>query len=154
MKRANLIKSKDYIVSTIQLALLNMIGNYKKKKKLKDYQLANELGVSKGYVSQLLNATFDLKISKVVDLALACNKMPLIYFVDMDEFIRRDAEDKTFAIFPVIRPRDIVYEDQVYTTGPTNNTSLTGEFDHDKNIKFSASLSPIEVNSEHSSLLS
>ncbi len=154
MKRANLLKSKDYIVSTIQLALLNLIGDYKKKKKLKDYQLANELGVSKGYVSQLLNATFDHKISKVVDLALACNKMPLIYFVDLDEFIRQDADDKVFAIFPVIRPRDIMYEDHVYTADPINNTALSGEFDHDQHGQFSTVLSSIEINSEHTSLLS
>jgi len=73
MNREELLSTKEYVVSQIQLNLLNLIGDYKKKNKLKDFQLADELGVSKGYVSQLLNVTFDHKISKLVDLALACD---------------------------------------------------------------------------------
>ena len=107
MKRENLVKSREYIISQIQLNLLNLIGTYKENKKLKDYQLAEELGVSKGYVSQILHATFDHKISKIVDLALACNAMPLIYFVDLEQFVNDDARDKVYALVPVARPKKI-----------------------------------------------
>ncbi len=107
MKRESLLRSKEYAVSQIQLNLLNLIVKYKKNKNLKDYQLAEELGVSKGYVSQILHATFDHKISKVVDLALACNVMPLIYFVDMDKFIKDDARDKEYVLVPVLRRKNL-----------------------------------------------
>ena len=112
MTREDLLQSKEYVVSQIQLGLLNVIGDYKKKNNLKDFQLADKLKVSKAYVSQLLNVTFDHKISKVVDLALACNKMPLIYFVDLEEFIRKDSEDKIYNIFPITRPKNVTYEIQ------------------------------------------
>jgi hypothetical protein len=101
MKRESLLRSKEYAVAQIQLSLLNLIARYKKNKNLKDYQLADELGVSKGYVSQILHATFDHKISKVVDLALACNVMPLIYFVDLDKFVKDDSRDKEYILTPV-----------------------------------------------------
>ena len=107
MKRENLIKSREYAISQIQLSLLDLIGKYKKNKSLKDYQLAEELGVSKGYVSQILHATFDHKISKVADLALACNVMPIIYFVDMDQFIKNDARNKEYILVPVTRRKDL-----------------------------------------------
>jgi transcriptional regulator with XRE-family HTH domain len=107
MKRENLVKSKEYVVSQIQLSLLNLIAKYKENKNLKDYQLAEELGVSKGYVSQILHATFDHKISKIVDLALACNTIPLIYFIDLEQFVKDDARDKVYELTPVTRQKRI-----------------------------------------------
>ena len=107
MKRENLVKSREYIISQIQLNLLSLIGTYKESKNLKDYQLAEKLGVSKGYVSQILHATFDHKISKIVDLALACHVIPLIYFVDLEQFVKDDARDKVYVLVPVARPKKI-----------------------------------------------
>lgn len=109
MKRENLIKSREYLISKIQLGVLNLIGNYKDKKKLKDYQLAEELGVSKGYVSQILNASVDHKISKVVDLSLSCDAVPLIFFVPIDEYLKTDLQDKIYEIIPVHRPISVTF---------------------------------------------
>lgn len=108
-KREKLLRNREYVVSQMQLNLLNLIGNYKDKKKLKDYQLAEKLGVSKGYISQVLNATYDHKLSKIADLSLAFNAMPLLYFVDLDTFIEEDANGKYYEIFPTIRPEPIVF---------------------------------------------
>ena len=110
MNREELLRNKEYVVSQIQLTLLNLIGNYQQKNNLKDFQLADELGVSKSYISQLLNVTFDHKISKLVDLALACNTMPLVHFVDLNEFIQNDRQDKVYEIFPIPRVQGITYE--------------------------------------------
>ena len=109
MKRERLLRSKDYIVAKMQLALLNLIGDYKDKKKLKDYELAKQLGVSKGYVSQILNATYDHKLSKVADLALATNNIPLLFFVDVDKFIKDDAENKFYELWAMPKNEDILF---------------------------------------------
>jgi transcriptional regulator with XRE-family HTH domain len=111
MKREELITSKAYIVSDIQLKLLNLIENYMEQKGINRNELSMELGVTKGYVSQLLNVSFDHKISKLVDLALSCGKVPLVYFVDKDRLIEDDANDKTYEVFPVIRPIDTTYKE-------------------------------------------
>jgi transcriptional regulator with XRE-family HTH domain len=116
-KREELLRNREYVVSQMQLSLLNLVGNYKDQNKVKDYQLAKKLGVSKGYVSQLLNATSDHKLSKIAELALACNTMPLLYFVDLDTFIKEDAEDKYFELFPTVRKQGITYEIKNSTPG-------------------------------------
>src|SRR5688572_28376066 len=107
MKREKLITSEEYVVSGIQLKLLNLIEDYMKKHNLNRKELADELKVTKGYVSQLLNVSYDHKISKLVSLALSCNKMPLFYFVDRDTFIKNDAKDMIYELQPMVRPRDM-----------------------------------------------
>ena len=41
-------------------------------------QLAEHLGVTKGYVTQLLNGDYDHKLSKLVELSLKCGYVPKI----------------------------------------------------------------------------
>ena len=55
-------------------------------------QLAEYLGCSKGYVSQLLNGNFDHKISKLVEVSLAIGKAPNIEFTDISEYILENDE--------------------------------------------------------------
>ncbi len=107
MKRKELITSKEYVQASIQLNLLNLIEKYMEKKKLKRIELSKELKVSKGYVSQVLNGSYDHKISKLVDLS--CNAMPLLFFVDLNKFVEDDANDKIYEIMPMQRPKAITY---------------------------------------------
>ena len=53
-------------------------------------QLAQHLGVSKGYVSQLLNGDYDHKLSKFIELAIAFGYVPKIEFLPMEEVIPHD----------------------------------------------------------------
>jgi transcriptional regulator with XRE-family HTH domain len=64
--------------------------SYRLKKKLKKKDLAAEFGVTKGYISQIMNGNFDHKMSKLVELSLACGKVPQIIFVDLEEYIKND----------------------------------------------------------------
>ena len=137
MKRESLIKSKEYIVSQIQLGLLNLIGNYKDKKNLKDYQLAQELGVSKGYVSQILNATYDHKISKVVDLSLACNAVPLIFFVPLEDYLKADKEDKIYFPYLTTRPRNITYQSSIEASAEIKKSLVIKDNKHGEISKIS-----------------
>ena len=91
MKRETLIRSKEYWLAKIQNDLFSVMENYMKKKKLNRTKLAAKLGVTKGYVTQILNGDFDHKISKLVDLSLACNKVPIISFLDIDKYVKDDA---------------------------------------------------------------
>lgn len=109
-KREELVKSKDYIVTGIQLKLLNLIEDYMKKNDLNRDKLAKQLNVTKGYVSQLLNVSYDHKISKLVDLALSCKSMPLVYFVDLDKYINNDANDIIYDLVPMQRPINVTYK--------------------------------------------
>lgn len=87
MEREELIKNREYWITKIQLNLFKVIEDYRTAKNYSKTQLAEELGFTKGYISQVLNGDFDHKISKLVDLALACGKVPEISFSSIEEMI-------------------------------------------------------------------
>ncbi|HEY4287569.1 MAG TPA: helix-turn-helix transcriptional regulator [Puia sp.] len=93
MKRSEFINSREYWITEIQLKLFKLIENYKTKHNLTRTQIAEKLGVTKGYVTQVLNGDFDHKISKLVDLSLAFGKVPILHFVDADQYIHDDANN-------------------------------------------------------------
>ncbi len=80
MTREELLTSKEYWITKIQLDLFDAIKKYLKKHNLNKTKLSEELGFSKSYITQVLNGDFDHKISKFVELALACNKAPILHF--------------------------------------------------------------------------
>jgi transcriptional regulator with XRE-family HTH domain len=125
MTREELITSKEYLLAQLQLGLLHLIGTYKDENELKDKDLANHLGVSKGYVSQLLNATFDHKLSKVVDLSLACDKVPLLFFIGKNDYVNNDRLDKEYHIIPALRAQNVCYHaSKVSNSLATNSIDL------------------------------
>ncbi|MDE7109722.1 MAG: helix-turn-helix domain-containing protein [Muribaculaceae bacterium] len=59
-------------------------------------KLAAHLGVSKGYVSQLLNGDYDHKLSKLIELAIAFGYVPEITFRPIEEVITEDVKEYRF----------------------------------------------------------
>lgn len=90
MTREELINSREYWITKIQLDLFNQIEKYMVEHQLSRTQLAEKLGVTKGYVSQILNGDFDHKISKLVDLSLVIGKAPEVNYVDLHKFLMKD----------------------------------------------------------------
>ena len=82
MKREELLKNKGYIVTKLQNELFRQVHEYLETNKKTQTQFAEELGVTKGYVSQILNGDFDFKLSKLVELSLAIGKIPQVSFID------------------------------------------------------------------------
>src|SRR6056297_2859591 len=87
MNRQELLQTKGYWVAKIQIELYNQLSDYMKKHHLNRSQLAEKLGVTKGYVSQILNGDFNHRLSTLVDLSLAMGKAPVIQFADLDKII-------------------------------------------------------------------
>ena len=127
MKREELLKSKEYWTTKIQLDLFEMIHEYLKSNKINRTQLAEKLGVSKGYVSQILNGNFDHKVSKLVELALALDKIPNFEFKDVNRFIHEDKYDiqqeRLFTEIVYIRIRDDHAKEHVMT-----NNEITQQY--------------------------
>lgn len=90
MKRDKLLKSKGYNLAKIQNELFRQLNEYIKSKGITRTQFANELGVSKGYVSQILNGEFDFKLSKLIELSLAIGKIPEITFKSIEELKQKE----------------------------------------------------------------
>ena len=88
--RKELLKSKEYWLTKIQLKFYSLFYSYMADKNINKTQLARELGVSKGYVSQILNGDFDHRLSKFVELSLSLEKVPRVYFEDMEQVYDED----------------------------------------------------------------
>lgn len=80
-KNRNKYDSPAYWTQLIQLSLQDNIRHYLEEQHLTQSEFAERLGVSKGYISQILNGDFDHKLSKLTQLALACEMVPRIEFV-------------------------------------------------------------------------
>lgn len=87
MTREEVLKSPDYWKSRIQIALYNCADFFMKKTNRNRKQLAEYLGVSGGYVTQLLNGDYDHKLSKLTELSLAFGFVPHMEFIPVDKFI-------------------------------------------------------------------
>ncbi len=90
MTRKELLKSREYWISKVQIDLFNLIENYRTEHHLSKTQIAEKLGVTKGYITQILNGDFDHKVSKLVDLALVFGKVPILNFEDYEQYCDDD----------------------------------------------------------------
>lgn len=87
MKREDLLKDPVYWTTSLQMELYRQIESFMQEHHMNKTQLAEFLGCSKGYVSQLLSGDYDHKLSKFMALSLAIGKIPEFNFVDADEYI-------------------------------------------------------------------
>lgn len=87
MDRKDILKSPDYWTSHIQMELYQCAEKFMQENGLNRSQLAEKLGVSKGYVSQLLNGDYDHRLSKMVELSLAFGYVPKIDFIKIDKYV-------------------------------------------------------------------
>ena len=93
MTREELFKSPVYWTVEIQTELYRQIKAFMDCHHMNKTQLAEYLGCSKGYVTQLLSGDFDHKLSKFVELSLAINKIPEISFFEVEEYIISDDKE-------------------------------------------------------------
>ena len=102
MTREELLKSPIYWTNELQNELYRQIYTFMNEHQMNKSQLADHLGCSKGYVTQLLNGEFDHKISKFFELALAINKIPEVRFTDVDEYIQteKNSYEQVITLFP------------------------------------------------------
>ena len=95
MKRAELLKSEGYWIAKLQTDLYRELISFMERTHKNSSQLAEYLGCSKGYISQLLNGNFDHKMSKLVELSLAIGKAPILEYKDISGYFLEN--DKTFS---------------------------------------------------------
>lgn len=80
MTYEELLLTPEYYTAEVQIELYNRVETYLKENRLTRTELAKQLGVSKGYVSQILNGDYDHRLSKLVELSLAIGYKPRIVF--------------------------------------------------------------------------
>ena len=93
IKRDELIKRPEYWLETIQNEIFRQVTAYLKYNNLTQNQFAEQLGVSKGYVSQVMKGEFNYTLKKLIELSLAIGKAPVIVFKPLAEIIHNDNKE-------------------------------------------------------------
>ncbi len=83
MKRTELIRSKEYWLSKIQIDLFNEVEQFLKKNELNRTELEHRFGISRNQINQILEGEVNLTISELVNLSLALGLVPHISFEDL-----------------------------------------------------------------------
>lgn len=93
MTRKELLLSPEYWITKVQVALYNCAYQYMRSTKTNKTQLAEHLGVTKSYVSQLLNGDYDHRLSKFIELSLSFGYVPEITFKPIKQVIKAESAD-------------------------------------------------------------
>ncbi len=86
-KFQELIETPEYWLETIQNELYQHVYSYMKREKINQTQLAQRLGVTKGYISQVLNGQFNHRLEKLIELSLAIGIAPDMEFKTLQQYL-------------------------------------------------------------------
>jgi transcriptional regulator with XRE-family HTH domain len=92
--REELLKTKEYWFETIQNEIYRQVEAYLRENNLTQSQFAEELGVTKGYVSQVLNGNYNATLKKLIELSLAVKIAPVFDFQNLNEYIKEDIQKR------------------------------------------------------------
>ena len=90
-KREGLLKTTEYWFEQAQNELYRQVTEFMKQEGINQTQLAEKLGVSKGYISQIMKGEFNYTLKKLIELSMAIGKVPRINYKDIDEVISDDS---------------------------------------------------------------
>ncbi|MEZ4963379.1 MAG: helix-turn-helix transcriptional regulator [Saprospiraceae bacterium] len=133
-----LLQTDTYWMTKIQNDLYNAVEDYLAENNMSRTQFAEKLGVSKGYVTQLLSGEFNHRLSKLIELSLAIGKAPILEFEDIKEvaekedrgMVRRKSEYVRRAPFTVHVKHGAMIQEQLSETAKKQhlpNPSTSGD---------------------------
>jgi transcriptional regulator with XRE-family HTH domain len=92
LKGEELVSKPEYWLEIIQNEIFRQVTAYLKENNMTQNQLAEQLGVTKGYVSQIMKGEFNYTLKKLIELSLAVGKAPVINFMPLAEIISAESE--------------------------------------------------------------
>ncbi len=96
LSKKELLKTPEYWLDVTQNEIFRQVSNYMEQKGLNQTQLAKELGVSKGYVSQIMNGNYNFSIKKLIDLSISIGIVPDLKFMQINTVIEEQTKSKIF----------------------------------------------------------
>lgn len=85
-------RTKEFWMERIQNDIFRFVKSYMNENEINQSELAQNLGVSKGYISQILNGNFNFSIKKLIELSLKLNIAPDIDFKPLNQFIQKEMQ--------------------------------------------------------------
>lgn len=90
MTRAELLNAPEYWMVQIQTEIYRCAEEFMRNHHMNRTQFAQYLGVSKGYVTQLLNGDYNYSLEKLVELSLKMGMVPKVEFENIGTTIQLD----------------------------------------------------------------
>lgn len=90
MERKDVLQEPAYWITQIQIAIYDCATRFMSETGKNKTELAQHLGVSKGYVSQLLSGDYNFSITKLVETAMLMGMVPQMSFKSLDEILLQD----------------------------------------------------------------
>lgn len=94
LTREEVLKSPEYWFEHAQNDLYGQVTAYMEKEGINQNQLAEKLGVTKGYVSQILKGEFNYTLKKLIEISLAIGQIPKIEYTPISEVIEDDRKSE------------------------------------------------------------
>ena len=94
MTRSELLSTPAYWIAKIQAELYFSAEKFMKEKNMNRTQLAEYLGVSKGYVTQLLNGDYNFSIEKFTELSLKLGYVPEFDMAKLESKINQETSSQ------------------------------------------------------------
>ena len=85
--KEELLKTQEYWFETIQNEIYRQLNEYMKVNNISRTKLAEEMKVSKGYITQILSGDFNCSLRKLIELSLFIKKAPIIEFKSLNSII-------------------------------------------------------------------
>jgi transcriptional regulator with XRE-family HTH domain len=93
LTRKELVKKPEYWLETIQNEIFRQLDAYLREKNISQTQFAQQMGVTKGYISQVMKGEFNYTLKKLIEISLAIGKAPVIEFKPLDIEISQPNEN-------------------------------------------------------------
>lgn len=89
--RRSILSRPTYWLTENRMDFMRAVEEYMEKHNMSRKQLAEHLGCSRSYVSQILNGDTNLSLEKLYEIALAIGKVPTTKYEDLAAVLERDA---------------------------------------------------------------
>jgi transcriptional regulator with XRE-family HTH domain len=86
LSKKELLSTPNYLLTKYQNEIFRQLVHYMESNNLSQKDIADKLGVSGSYISQVLNGNFNFTLKKLIELGLMMGKIPNLEFVTIDEF--------------------------------------------------------------------
>lgn len=90
MTREDILKAPEYWITQIQIAICRCADTFMREHNMSRTQLAEYLGVSKSYVTQILSGDYNYSIEKLADISIKLGYAPNVEFTPIAETIQED----------------------------------------------------------------
>ncbi|MFM9839526.1 MAG: XRE family transcriptional regulator [Cyclobacteriaceae bacterium] len=88
--KEELLKRPNYLLTKYQNEIYRQLVEYMQTNNLTQKDVAERLGASSAYVSQILNGNFNFTLKKLIEIGVMIGKIPVMEFIDPSEFQRRE----------------------------------------------------------------